>query len=85
MSCRVLGRGVEAATLALLVAEARRRGAARLVGEYAPSVKNAMVRDHYEKLGFAPLAAEGERKRLALLLVDYNASAFPIALEPPLP
>lgn len=54
MSCRVLGRGVEAATLGLVVAEARGLGARRLVGEYRPTAKNDMVRDHYLKLGFDP-------------------------------
>jgi FkbH-like protein len=52
MSCRVLGRQVEAATLNVVAAEARRLGAKRLVGEYVPSPKNAIVREHYEKLGF---------------------------------
>jgi len=52
MSCRVLGRQVEAATLTLIAAEARRLGARRLVGEYVPTQKNGMVRDHYAKLGF---------------------------------
>ena len=54
MSCRVLGRGVEAATLNVVAAEARRLGARRLVGEYRPTAKNGMVRDHYLKLGFDP-------------------------------
>jgi FkbH-like protein len=52
MSCRVLGRQVEAATLNLLADLARRRGAKRLVGTYIPTAKNGMVRDHYRKLGF---------------------------------
>jgi FkbH-like protein len=52
MSCRVLGRQVEAATLNLVAAEARKLGRARLVGLYVPAAKNMMVRDHYEKLGF---------------------------------
>ncbi|PWB84392.1 MAG: hypothetical protein C3F11_01580 [Methylocystaceae bacterium] len=57
MSCRVLGREVEQATLNLIVAEALRLGARRLIGEYRPTKKNGMVKDHYEKLGFAPLRA----------------------------
>ena len=52
MSCRVLGRQVEAATLMLIAQEARRLGATRLVGEYRPSAKNDMVREHYQRLGF---------------------------------
>ena len=54
MSCRVLGRQVEAATLAVVVREASGLGARNLVGRYRPSAKNAMVRDHYAKLGFTP-------------------------------
>ena len=52
MSCRVLGRQVEPTTLNLVAAQAQRLGARRLVGEYLPTKKNAMVKDHYERLGF---------------------------------
>ena len=55
MSCRVLGRQVEQAALAILAAEARRMGARRLVGRYRPTEKNGMVAEHYPRLGFAPL------------------------------
>jgi FkbH-like protein len=55
MSCRVLGRGVEEATLELIVNEARRLGAHQIVGEYRPTAKNGMVSGHYAKLGFSPL------------------------------
>ena len=54
MSCRVLGRQVEPTTLNLVAALARKLGARRLVGDYIPTPKNGMVRDHYAKLGFAP-------------------------------
>jgi FkbH-like protein len=56
MSCRVLGRQVEPATLNLIADLARALGATRLRGEYIPSKKNAMVRDHYKKLGFTVVA-----------------------------
>jgi FkbH-like protein len=52
MSCRVLGRQVEQATLNLLAAEACRRGYKALIGEFRPTAKNALVRDHYAALGF---------------------------------
>jgi FkbH-like protein len=52
MSCRVLGREVEPTTLNLIAEQARALGAKRLLGDYIPSAKNAMVRDHYAKLGF---------------------------------
>ena len=55
MSCRVLGRQVEDATLNLVADEARRLGASKLVGEYVPTAKNGMVRTHYPKLGFTLL------------------------------
>jgi FkbH-like protein len=54
MSCRVLGRQVEEATLQVVAAEARQRGAQALVGEYRPSGRNGMVAEHYAKLGFTP-------------------------------
>ncbi|RPH58346.1 MAG: hypothetical protein EHM89_12555 [Acidobacteria bacterium] len=53
MSCRVLGRQVEEATLNLVARQAARLGATALIGEYRPTAKNRMVRDHYAKLGFA--------------------------------
>ncbi len=56
MSCRVLGRQVEPTTLNLIAAEAKRMGARRLRGDYIPTAKNGMVKDHYPKLGFKPLA-----------------------------
>ena len=58
MSCRVLKRGVEEATLALLVEQAGRRGATSLVGLYIPTAKNGMVAGHYAHLGFTTQDAE---------------------------
>jgi FkbH-like protein len=52
MSCRVLGRGVEAMVLRELVLLARARGIHRLRGRYLPTERNALVREHYRKLGF---------------------------------
>ncbi len=56
MSCRVLGRGVEQATLNLVLAEATALGADRLIGVYRPTAKNDMTRELYAGLGFARLA-----------------------------
>jgi len=55
MSCRVLGRKVEEAVLKVLSEQARARGITQLVGTYVPTDRNALVEDHYEKLGFAPV------------------------------
>jgi FkbH-like protein len=66
MSCRVLGRRVEEAVLAELVRRAAAEGARAVVGTYISSAKNALVRDHYRKLGFLPVgeSAEGTEWRL---------------------
>ncbi len=52
MSCRVLKRGVEALLLNYLFAAAKKRGLSRLVGDYLPTAKNDLVREHYRTLGF---------------------------------
>ncbi len=52
MSCRVLGRGMEEETLNLIAEQALSLGASRLIGEYRPTAKNGMVKDHYARLGF---------------------------------
>jgi FkbH-like protein len=58
MSCRVLGRDVEKASLSVLIREARRRGFKTIVGKYFPTPKNGIVRDHYSHLGFDLVAGE---------------------------
>jgi FkbH-like protein len=57
MSCRVLGRGVEAAALGVLVNEAARTGATAVIGEFRPTGRNALVQDHYPRLGFSQIDA----------------------------
>jgi FkbH-like protein len=85
MSCRVLGRKVEDAALALLVEHARAFGATTLLGQFVPSAKNGMVATHYEKLGFTKSAApDGEPGDwFALLLDTYRQPELPMILEPP--
>ncbi|TBR25693.1 HAD-IIIC family phosphatase [bacterium] len=53
MSCRVLGRGLEQLCFNLLLAEARRRGSAALVGRFEATPKNGLVQDLYPSLGFS--------------------------------
>lgn len=52
MSCRVLKRGMENFTLNTIVEWARQNGFKRLVGEYIPTQKNGMVKEHYPSMGF---------------------------------
>lgn len=58
MSCRVLKRGMERFVLEQLAAHARAAGMQKLVGEYLPTAKNGIVRDHYRDLGFVESAGK---------------------------
>jgi FkbH-like protein len=68
MSCRVLGRRVEEATLNIVADAARAMGARQLRGIYRPTAKNGMVAKHYEKLGFRTVieSADGTTSLLDL-------------------
>ncbi len=65
LSCRVLGRGVEAALLAFAAGCARARGARFLDGRYVPSAKNAQVADFYSRFGFEIMGEGAFRLELA--------------------
>lgn len=62
MSCRVLKRGMENFTLNTLVQYARQEGFDTIVGEYIPTAKNSMVKDHYANLGFMEVNGRWELK-----------------------
>jgi FkbH-like protein len=82
MSCRVLGRKVEAAVLQELATQARARGIQRLVGRYLPTEKNKLVEDHYAKLGFTLLDAQDDgATRWALSVDAVPATPLPIAIQ----
>ncbi len=68
MSCRVLKRGMENFTLNTIVAWAKEHGYHRIVGEYLPTPKNGMVKEHYPRLGFIQM--EGLRSAQFELNVD---------------
>ncbi|MGO8740685.1 HAD-IIIC family phosphatase [Rhodoblastus sp.] len=78
MSCRVLGREVEQATLSVIVAVAREMGCATIIGEYIATAKNGMVSDHYAKLGFAPMS---EPNFYSLDLARYEKPDLPMSIE----
>ena len=82
MSCRVLGRRVEEAVLAVVADAARNAGAQRLVGEWLPTPKNGLVEKHFEKLGFTfagDLADGGTR--WVLDLANYQEPDLPMVIE----
>lgn len=60
MSCRVMGRQVEAAFLRALIGRLLEAGAERIDGRYLPTAKNAMVREFFAAHGFTAAGVEGE-------------------------
>lgn len=52
MSCRVLKRNMENFVLNTMVSTGLQKGYTILEGEYLPTAKNNMVKDHYKDLGF---------------------------------
>ena len=80
MSCRVLKRGVEALVRNWLCAAARERHLTAIVGEYIPTPKNGLVRDHYAGLGFSPDSSEPDGHTWWRLIVD-DATELPNFIE----
>jgi FkbH-like protein len=82
MSCRVLGRRVEEAILQHLVKRARAAGVTEIFGHYIPTSKNALVSDHYSKLGFRPAGGDADGSTKWSLLVDgYSDKELPMAIR----
>jgi predicted enzyme involved in methoxymalonyl-ACP biosynthesis len=65
MSCRVLKRDMELAMLDALIEKSRSAGIQRLIGNYIPTKKNAMVADHYKRLGFEPVSVDPDTNATA--------------------
>ena len=70
MSCRVLKRGMENFTLNTIVRYACQNGYKEIIGEYIPTLKNAMVKEHYPSLGFKPI--KGVDNQWVLKVEDYQ-------------
>jgi FkbH-like protein len=81
MSCRVLGRGVEQMVLREILHHGRARGIRKLNGVYLPTERNGMVRDHYAKLGFAPLGEDESGGTRWELGVDAEVEAAPMEVD----
>ena len=52
MSCRVLKRGMEEFVMNQLMDFAKENGYRSIIGEYIPSSKNELVKNHFKNLGF---------------------------------
>ena len=81
MSCRVLGRRVEEALLQYLVQQARLRGITEIVGRYIPTARNGLVRDHFERLGFAQTGSENAETTWRLAVGDYGEKNLPLKVD----
>jgi predicted enzyme involved in methoxymalonyl-ACP biosynthesis len=53
MSCRVLKRTMENFVLNTIVSLALQSGCEKIIGEFIPTAKNKMVKDHYKNFGFS--------------------------------
>ena len=81
MSCRVLGRGVEAMVLREIIAQARAKAIDTLVGVYRPTARNEMVAGHYAKLGFAAAGAEPDGTTHWRLSTDAASAPTPVPMQ----
>ena len=81
MSCRVLGRRVEAVVLDEIVTAAKNNGVKALVGIFIPTGRNEMVREHYGKLGFVKIEESETSTVWRLDLDNYEAPELPIKVE----
>jgi len=82
MSCRVFGRTVEHATLNLIVECSKARQLSRLIGQYRPTPRNHIVKDHYQNLGFAlDRVDEGGASQHVLVLQEFTAIDTSIAIK----
>lgn len=77
MSCRVLKRGMEEFIVNKILRTAAEHGYQKVVGEYIPTPKNAMVQDLYEKMGFNRL----EGNRFEVNVADFHYHKTFIAEE----
>jgi FkbH-like protein len=81
MSCRVLGRRVEETILQHLVEQARLKGITEIIGRYIPTAKNGLVRDHFNRLGFAEAGSQDGETTWRLVVDDYSERALPLKVD----
>ncbi|MBC7489766.1 MAG: HAD-IIIC family phosphatase [Glaciimonas sp.] len=78
MSCRVLGRRVEDATLLEIAKHAKESGVSKLIGIYRPTPRNILVKDHYLKLGFIKSSGDCDVDTWELDLSHYHPPELPM-------
>ena len=75
VSCRALGRGVEHALWAAMVARARRQGFKKLEAQYIATDRNSLVANFYDQLGLARTKEDATTTHYQLQPV--NPPSFP--------
>lgn len=82
MSCRVLGRGVEQFLMNYVVGQAAQFGLTRVIGEYVPTAKNAMVREFFQQFGFVRASASGNQWMLDVAAFRPNETFIRLVQSP---
>lgn len=83
MSCRVLGRRAEEATLHILAEVAAAKACTFLTGIWRPTEKNGMVRDLYERLGFSLTYEEADGStHWRICITDIAVAVLPMQILP---
>lgn len=76
LSCRAANRGLEQAMVSHLASVAAERGCTSLIGLYAPTPRNSVVRELYDRLGF-DLSSEDSSGR------QYHLELSERSIDPP--
>ena len=79
MSCRVIKRRVEDALCDELVTTAKAAGITTIRGQYSPTPKNHLVKDHYQSLGFTLADSNEESDTWELTVADYQPKTPPMS------
>jgi FkbH-like protein len=77
MSCRVIGRTAEYFLLGVVLEECRALGYRRLIGEFIPTKKNALVASLYHDLGFHKLDGPDEESAATRFRIELSAAELP--------
>jgi FkbH-like protein len=74
MSCRVIGRTAEQFLLRMVLDRCREKGYSRIIGEYLPTKKNAIVAGLYEELGFRKVDGDQDGRDGRLYALELSAA-----------
>ena len=71
LSCRILGKGIEIAFVKTIISLLSKDGFENLTASYLPTVKNAQVKDFWEKAGFSCTHESEEGNKDYVLALKY--------------